>query len=334
MEFGGYLTIERGDNEYYSEKCYKELIRFNAARYAIVYAVKVGGYKRVWLPYYLCRSVYDTLLRYDVECVFYSLNADLEPVHGKLDKDEVIVIVNYYGIKGEDYYKKCCKKYSNIIFDNTQAFFMKPIIEENIYNIYSPRKFVGVADGAYLISKCVDLSRNSWYEDIETDSSTKRSRFIFEAVEEGTNMHYLDYLEAEKELERSTVRFMSPLTRHILSAIDYEQVKFRRKVNFKLAGDNLCEKNKLRFEDLDVVPMVYPFLVEKGSFIRKELVRKKVYIPQWWKWILEDERIKYKINDIEVELADNLVPIPIDQRYGKSEMEELLGVVKEEMSKQ
>ncbi len=54
---------------------------------------------------------------------------------------------NYFGIKDE-FITSLSKQVSNLIVDNAQSFFSNPI--ENIDTFYSPRKFFGVSDGAYL----------------------------------------------------------------------------------------------------------------------------------------------------------------------------------------
>lgn len=328
-EYGGYLTIEQDSQEYYDESVYSGLLRFNAARYAAVYAAVLGGYRRIWIPFYLCKCVFDALGRYGISCSFYSVNDELEPVLEHIDQDEAVLIVNYFGIKPVSFYEKMMAKYRNIIFDNTQAFFAKPVIRENVYNVYSPRKFVGVADGAYLISE-VKKEADLGFQ-IETDVSFGRMGHILSAVEKGTNSCYRDALKAEDELTLSPVRYMSKLTRAMLKGINYSFVKERRVKNFNLmvqAFDSVNEIRDLKRADItmETVPMVYPLLAAGGGDIRKKLVKEQVYCPQWWKWILEDERCK-NINDVETYYAENLIPLVIDQRYEDEDIAKLVEIV-------
>lgn len=40
-------------------------------------------------------------------------------------------------------------------------------------------------------------------------------------------------------------------------------------------------------------------------------------MPQWWKWIIgQPNATKW-----EIDLSENLLPLPIDHRYGEHEME-------------
>ena len=61
---------------------------------------------------------------------------------------------------------------------------------------------------------------------------------------------------------------------------------------------------------------MYPLLVNNGNAIRKELQIKKIYIPKLWPSVngIIDQ------NDIEYQMAENILPLPLDQRYGEEEM--------------
>ena len=59
-EYGGYLPFEFIEgNEYYQGK---DVIALNCARNAIVYAVRDAQYKKLWIPFYMCESIRQTLV--------------------------------------------------------------------------------------------------------------------------------------------------------------------------------------------------------------------------------------------------------------------------------
>ena len=107
---------------------------------------------------------------------------------------------------------------------------------------------------------------------------------------------------------------MSKLTKNLLCGIDYEKVKQKRIENIKFLDEELSEINLLK--NLKVGNFSYPFLLENGVEIRKKLQENKIFIPTLWPDILEncDE------NSIEYRYAKNILPLPIDQRYGMEEM--------------
>ena len=71
-----------------------------------------------------------------------------------LNEKDCVLIVNYFGLMDKNI-QKFIESYNNIniIIDNTQAFFSNPVWKDKVYNVYSCRKFIGVPDGGYLISK-------------------------------------------------------------------------------------------------------------------------------------------------------------------------------------
>ncbi len=321
-EYGGYLPIDIYGTEYYNEESVGgNVLCLNSARNAIAVAVEDGEYDKVWLPVYTCESVYTVLRKEGISISTYNINEKLEPLISRIDEKDCIVITNYFGIKNHNFYEEMCNRYNNIIFDNTQSFFAVPILKEHVYNVYSPRKFVGVSDGAYLISKSPRRKKV-----LVSDYSAERAAYLLKSLEQGTNYSYNEYLRGEEELSSSGIRLMSKLTHMLLSNVRYDIVSMKRKENFKKAHELLGGINELKFDfDDEICPMVYPLVVENGMDYRKYLVSNKIYVPQWWKWVLDIEQS----NDVEKKLSNYLYPIPIDQRYDVNVIEKICKIVKE-----
>lgn len=207
----------------------------------------------------------------------------------------------------------------NIIFDNTQAFYKKPILSANTYNVYSARKFFGVPDGSYLIANKDNKIRNNYEKDI----SYSRALFLLKSLELGTNGAYKDNLQNE-EMIGFKIKRMSNLTKTILNAVDYADVRKIRRDNFIYMHKQLASINKLNLilRD-DDVPMIYPLLVENESF-RDRIVKQRIYVPQWWKHCINE----VKHNTIEEIFSKYLIPLPIDQRYTKNDIDEIVRIVK------
>ena len=68
---------------------------------------------------------------------------------------------------------------------------------------------------------------------------------------------------------------------------------------------------------------MYPLLLEKGMEVRRRLQKQKIYIPMLWgdvfHWCEEYETEYY--------MAKNILPLPIDQRYGVEEMQWVIKLV-------
>lgn len=70
---------------------------------------------------------------------------------------------------------------------------------------------------------------------------------------------------------------------------------------------------------------MYPYLTDRGEQIKRKLVRKKIYVPTLWPNVLQD----CSADSYEYYLAQNLVFLPIDQRYTVNDMNYMLTVLDE-----
>lgn len=321
-EYGGYLSFQmaaqKTDNGGVSKR---QICGLNAGRYAIVAAAKDSGCKKVWVPVYMCPSVFEALERNGVEYGKYCVGHNLEPLLDALPADDFIVICNYFGCKGVRFYEKMVKKYKRVIFDHSQALFASPVLQEGVYNVYSPRKFVPVADGAFLISKIFRQTCIQIYGQ-QKDCSAGRSDFLMQSTEEGTNACYKRYLDNEEWISNAGVMRISLLSENLLRQFNYRAIRDARNKNIATLQNELKKREiqtPLEF-DTDHSLMAYPLLISiRPDIVRKKLISRHIYVSQLWKAVLEDPAA----NEWEKTLSESLFPIPIDQRYTQEDMEYL-----------
>ena len=118
---------------------------------------------------------------------------------------------------------------------------------------------------------------------------------------------------------------MSKLTQNILCGIDYDAVGKKREANFKFLQDAFRDVNKLKL----TVPygaFMYPLLIADGMKVRKQLQQMKIYIPILWPNVLEE----CETGTLEYKFAADILPIPVDQRYGIEDMKYLVDKIKME----
>lgn len=319
-EYGGYLPFEfKNGNEYYQGK---EVVALNCARNAIVYAVRDAQYDRIWIPFYMCESVRQTLERYGIRYAVYHMNEKLEPIDVCMDLSDCILYPHFFGIFTQEKIDAVIERYQQVILDNTQAFFAKP--DDRVYNVYSCRKFFGVSDGAYVVKK--GIKHIAYPKDYSGD----RMIHLFKSIEKGTNAAYKDSLRAEEMLSEAPVMEMSVLTHKILQSTDYEGAVKRRRENFLTVNEKMKEWGIMDIQlPEENVPMVYPFFCRHKD-ARRILIDNKIYIPQWWKYLLDYP----EINEVERELSDYLLPLPIDQRYDREDILRMLSIIRQEFKKQ
>lgn len=309
---GGYFELELRKGEHY----HKGALRLNTARNCFEYILRARGYKKVYIPYYTCEVMLEPLQKCHVAYEFYHINECLEPVQScHLSPDEAFLYTNYYGLKQRCVERLASQYGSQLIVDNAQAFYAKPI--EGIDTFYSPRKFFGVPDGAYLYTtKWLD-------EDLAQDRSWQRMSHLLLRADMGAEAGYADFRNNNAVLRNNPLLRMSRLTENILCGIDYETVKRQRRTNYKTMDDALGMRNRLQFRlYAGDVPMVYPFYSEDTA-LRRHLIANKIFVATYWQNVRETTTPQ----DVEYLLADNLIPLPIDQRYTGDDMNRIIQLI-------
>lgn len=298
-EIGGYFGLEELRHEEY----YSNLIAVNNARNALLYILRAKHIRKLYIPYYLCDTIYRLCEREKISYEFYHVDSAFMPLFDRrLEKNEALYVVNYYGqITSEEELKD---RYKNIIFDNAQAFFRKPI--KGIDTVYSCRKFFGVPDGGYVSTDC-ELE-----EKLPTDVSMNRMKHILGRYEgNSASVYYADFNANDETFYELELRYMSKLTHNIMGAIDYQFVKRKREDNFSVLHQYLKDENLLHIH-LPEGPYAYPFLCKNSTVVRQRLIENKIYIPTLWHGV--------KGTEIEKSFASNILPLPCDQRYRETDM--------------
>lgn len=307
-EIGGYFGLERltiNGGEYY-----QNLIALNTARNALVYLVKAKEINKVYIPYFLCDSVSLVCEREEIAYEYYHTDENFLPsFEKKLTTNEYLYIVNLYGQLNNERIVELRDKYKNIIIDNIHAFFLKPV--KGIDTIYSCRKFFGVPDGAYLSTYC------HLNEDLPIDNSDNRTSHIYGRIKDGATAHYAEFKANDALFKRLPLRKMSNLTHKMLSIIDYDHIKKIRDENYAFLNEQLGSINQLELQ-CPIGPYAYPFYCENGIEIKKKLSEKKIYVATLWPNVLMLD------GTIEKNYAENILPLPCDQRYCAEDMKRIV----------
>lgn len=304
-EIGGYLELDT----YNLPLFHKKALKFNCGRNCLAYLIEEKKIRKIAIPFFICDSIKDVLKKYNIAVNYYHIGYDFLPKNIQLDDDEYLYLVNYYGQLTKKNKKTLLKKYKRVILDNTQAFFDKALKKAD--TIYSCRKFFGVPDGALLYTDA-----KIGYLKLEKDKSYMKMDFILGRFEETANSYYQNFSKNEETFEKAKVLKMSKLTENLLHAIHFKKIKRIRTINFNHLYKKLNEINKLKLHKCKGA-YVYPLYIENASEIRKKLLENLIYIPILWPNILNE----HAKDTIEYKLANNILPLPCDQRYTIEEME-------------
>lgn len=307
-EIGGYIELD----SYTGNMLYDDGIKLNCGRNALAYLIKFKNIQKIWMPKFMCDSCDKILKDNHVLVKYYSIGLDFKPCQVKIQTDEWLYLVNFYGQLSNEYIESLNS--NHLIVDNAQAYFQEPV--KNTDTIYTCRKFFGVADGAILYTdKIIEIQ--------EKDESFERMHFLLGRYERSASEFYLEYVDNNHFFANEPIKRMSRLTENLLHGIDYKKICEKRTENFNYLNLAFKNINKCNLR-LSIGPYAYPLFLENGDLIRKKLQKEKIYVPTLWPAVFN----KCKEEDLEFQMAKNILPLPIDQRYSKEDMQYLVEVIK------
>ncbi len=321
------MELNKGKGGFFDMPGFSQ-IELDSGRSALQYICEIDRYRRIWLPLYNCPLVTKRLEKTNIEIKHYNISKDFKPQVNIADfmEGDLFCFINYWGCMEDELISEIAGWQNttpvDVVIDNIPAFFFPPI--NDVYNIYSCRKFIGVPDGAYIVynGHAAEMIRDG--HALEKCISYMRYYYLLKAVECGSNDAYQDYLESERAItERNEPYEMSELTRRVLAAVDYAGIKDQRRENFMKLHDVLGATNQLRLNSKTQTPSVYPYLFENRE-LRDRLIENRIYVSRQWKHVMTEGRA----NSFEKRIAEYMIPLPIDQRYTLEDMEYIADMVK------
>ena len=298
---GGYFELELP----HFPEIHSEAIALNSGRFCLEYILRCRNYKKVYVPYFTCDSAIEPIVKLGILYEFYHIDKNYRIVEDiNLLENEALMYTNYWGLH-DDYCWKLVSKYKKqLILDYTQAFFSRPI--DGIDTFYSCRKFFGVPDGGYLYTDAIaDF-------ELEKDESYTRMDSLVKRIDLSPEAGYDDFHRTSKVFHDLPIRRMSNFTKRMMQGIDYGSVAQCRLDNYNV----LCKHLGGRQLNYGEVPMIFPFESEQGQELRKKLIENKVFVAKYWpnvdEWAEEDSTERW--------MANHILPLPIDQRYDKEDM--------------
>lgn len=309
-EIGGYLEMER----FGGTMLHEGAIALNCGRNCLGYLIQAKKISKIAVPFFMCDCIFETCKKYGVQLFYYHIKNDFMPDNIPWDSDTWIYIMNYYGQLTKEQLLSLKEQYKNIILDNAQAYFDMPL--SGVDTLYTCRKFFGVSDGAFLYTDAV-LEDKLIY-----DESYKRMEYLLGRFERTASEFYEMSVKNNEFFEVAPIMKMSKLTENFLRAIDYKFVKKVRTANFNCLHKRLGHYNLLHLH-LPEGAFAYPLLLKDGVNIRRKLIEKKIYVPTLWPNVTENiQEFSY-----EAYLAENILPLPCDQRYDTKNMEYVCDVI-------
>ncbi|UVJ45420.1 hypothetical protein NVV94_07625 [Pseudomonas sp. LS1212] len=314
---GGYFELELGKGSV----LYPRAQAFNSARSALQAFLKCAEVRRLFLPDFICPVMIDAARAAGIEVLRYEVDHRLELAGSpSLGSGDYLLYVNYFGLMDGYVLHTLAQQYpGQLIIDNAQALFSPPVL--TVPTLYSPRKFVGVPDGGWLLN-APSVSPMP----VAADSKGRLGALLGRLGGEPES-HYADFIDVEQAIADDGLLGMSAVTSKLLASLDYPALCQRRTDNFQRVGQGLGELNGFAgVADAPVAALCYPLLLDsaqRARQVRAFLLEQRIYVPTYWRELLNDPAAGKAARD----LSERLLPLPIDQRYGANDMDRLVSTL-------
>lgn len=303
---GGYFDLDIDVGEQY----YEGALGFNSARSAFAWWLRERRVERLLLPEFNCPVILGVAQALRIKVTLYGVDDRFRANQlGDLSKGSWLLYVNFLGLQDVYIMETLLPEFAGrLILDNAQALFSAPI--PGVPSIYSPRKFIGVPDGGWLVDREIAT------EPPQRGRSSHRFSALLGRAEEGPEAHYADFLAAEESIAREGVEGMSQLTAALIAKTNLKSIASKRQSNFAALHQflNDCNSLDLGSGSLGVGPLAYPLLLENEvlvSRLRDGLRARRIYVPTYWSGLPTVAAVR---------LSRRLLPLPIDQRYSLDDM--------------
>ncbi|MFM0549815.1 hypothetical protein P0D69_02430 [Paraburkholderia sediminicola] len=304
---GGYFELELPPA---GAALHDDALRFQSSRAAFLALLRAMRPTAVWMPWYICDAMIEPLRMTGTPVKRYRLDAELRVQSVDIAHGEWLVYVNYFGLcaqQVDDVLSRFPRE--RVVIDNAQALFAQSA--DCLATLYSPRKFLGVPDGGYLVTQ-----QRIPMPEATDDASLLRCGHLLTRLAKDAEAGYADYATAEESLKHQEPLRMSALTERLLAGVDYESVRARRAENFAFLHEKLQRHNRFTFRcDEDAVPLCYPFLGALPG-VREALRAQRIYTPTYWPDVAAAEGAP----DFERSLPDSTLCLPCDQRLTRSDL--------------
>lgn len=304
------------------------------------------GLRHALLPAYLCASVLQPFRDAGVPVVFYRvddrLNVDLEDLSARLTGDTAaVVVINYFGTRQPpavfDVLRAADPPVA-VIDDVSHSWLsdagMSPPVLPRLYRVCSPRKVGALPDGGIIVNTPDDRAAGAPLEPPHPVYVVTRTlglcfRWCFQrtGARSANRTAYWLLTRAERLLDHDTrVRRGSQLSKRLISRWPLRAIAERRRANFEVLATGLpamTDRVRAFVPTLPAgaVPLGFPIVVRERDRVKQGLIARGIYPPVHWALPPEPGIAGFPHL---VDLSNQILTIPIDQRYGPGDMSRVL----------
>lgn len=300
--------------------------------------------KRCLMPAYMCDSVFTPFLHRGWELIFYSVDRELETAGEEifrlaLEQDPGLVFIHpYYGsdtCRGLRRQLSALRRSGVMVMEDvTQSYYLQETARDADFIVGSLRKWYAVPDGGFVAS---DLPIA---EEVLLDGEEYAGERLKPLVQKWEYLQAKGLTEEERRERRSAfyernrsleetlldryegVRRLSQISARILAQTDEEAARQRRAENYSVLYDKIRGMKRLWpiLIKEDEAPLYFPVYVKERDALQRFLGKRGIYAPVLWPLA---EQNKNELRGDEAYLYEHMLALPVDQRYGMEEMEQI-----------
>jgi dTDP-4-amino-4,6-dideoxygalactose transaminase len=292
----------------------------------------------VLLPEYICDSVLQCFVGKKIK--YYKLNSNLEinieDLSDKINgRTSIVYLMHYFGsVQSKEINTYIAKKRTQygftIIEDTTHSIFSNTITIGD-YCVCSLRKWFPIPDGGVLYSKR-NLDRlnnkvNRQNKDINKIYGMILKTLYLEGIIDTKELYRGIFQKSEKLLdERNEVLLMSEISKWLLKFYNINEIVDKRRINYRQLENKLKTFGLspiCKIKDTDC-PFTFPIKVNNRDDFRNYLIKNNIYCAVHWP-IQGTDLYDYEPSRT---LSEHIISLPIDQRYGKEDLDYLVDKIK------
>lgn len=301
------------------------------------------------MPAYMCDSVFIPFVKRGWELVFYPVDSDLETAGEELfglalKNDPGLVFIHpYFGTdtcKGVRTQLASLRKRGILLMEDvTQSYYLEEAGKDADFVVGSLRKWYAVPDGGFTASD-FPLAEDV----LESGDDYARERLTLlvrkweylreregrekDALTAGQRAKKEAFLKRNRALEEALdhyrgVRRISRVSAAILAGTDESAAAGKRTENYRLLHEKISGMKRL-WPILDAgkgaAGLYLPIYARERDGLQRFLGERGIYAPVLWP-IGEENRDC--LRGEEAYIFEHMLALPVDQRYGAAQMEEI-----------
>ncbi len=278
---------------------------------------------RIFLPAYICVEVAEAVPN-GIPIHYYEVDERLHPiVHvlaHRLRSGDHVLAVDYFGRCPSDEFLALARSRSDIGWIEDRAQALDPGPEWGTWQLYSPRKLLGVPDGGILVAS----SRADPLDALPT-KAPEDFAFVLpylaraeDPCETDNARWYEMYVRAEDRMATGRVR-MTEMTTAALKTIDAAADGAIRRTNYRVLHSRLRDWAFIPDDQITFAPLGFPVRVPSASALANHLRQHRVFAARHWQALPSPP----SEHPVAHRLADELLTLPCDYRYSPADMHEV-----------